>query len=151
MGTAQASRTTMVLNSWKEIAAYLGRGVRTVQRYERDLGLPVRRPRGKSRSAVIALTDELDAWLRNAPRNELDRLDKDDNGNGVVQFKGEIHNLRATQSLRELRERSRKLREENASLTVNLMRSLQVTRQLVTWARTTRAAGGGTFPKLLAQ
>ncbi len=32
----------MVLNSWKEIACYLGRGVRTVQRYERDLGLPVR-------------------------------------------------------------------------------------------------------------
>ncbi len=38
-----------------------------MQRYEHDLGLPVRRPRGKSRSAVIALTEDLDAWLRNAP------------------------------------------------------------------------------------
>jgi hypothetical protein len=52
-----------VLNSWKEVAAYLGRGVRTVQRWERELALPVRRPRGKSRSAVIAFRAELDIWL----------------------------------------------------------------------------------------
>jgi hypothetical protein len=69
MSAAQTPKG-LVLNSWKEIAAYLGRGVRTVQRYERDLGLPVRRPRGKSRSAVIALADELDNWLRNAPKQE---------------------------------------------------------------------------------
>ena len=31
------------LDSWKEIAAYLGRGVRTVQRWEREEGLPVHR------------------------------------------------------------------------------------------------------------
>lgn len=53
-----------VLNSWKEIATYLGRGVRTVQRWERDLDLPVRRPRGKQRSAVIAIKGDLDLWLR---------------------------------------------------------------------------------------
>jgi CheY-like chemotaxis protein len=52
-----------ILHSWKEIARYLGCGVRTVQRWEHDLGLPVRRPRGEIRSAVIALTSELDAWL----------------------------------------------------------------------------------------
>jgi hypothetical protein len=61
-----------VLNSWKEVAAYLGRGVRTVQRWERELGLPVRRPRGKSRSAVIAFKTELDRWLR-ASANDLAR------------------------------------------------------------------------------
>jgi hypothetical protein len=55
---------TQLLNSWKEIAAYLGRGVRTAQRWERDLSLPVRRPRGKDRSAVIAFTDELDRWMK---------------------------------------------------------------------------------------
>lgn len=31
------------LNSWKEIATFLGRGVRTVQRWERELQLPVHR------------------------------------------------------------------------------------------------------------
>ncbi len=60
-----------VLNSWKEVAAYLGRGVRTVQRWEQELGLPVRRPRGKSRSAVIAFKPELDKWLHQAPIEHL--------------------------------------------------------------------------------
>lgn len=70
--TSAASKVSMddktavnaeMLNSWKEVAVYLGRGVRTVQRWELDLGLPVRRPRGKPRSAVIALKAELDSWL----------------------------------------------------------------------------------------
>lgn len=52
-----------VLNSWKEIAAYLRRGVRTVQRWECELNLPVRRPRNRSRSAVMALSSDLDSWL----------------------------------------------------------------------------------------
>ncbi len=60
-----------ILNSWKEIAQYLGRGVRTVQRWERDMNLPVRRPRGKSRSAVIALRRELDDWLNHRPKRLL--------------------------------------------------------------------------------
>ena len=55
-----------ILNSWKEVAGYLGRGVRTVQRWEHDLGLPVRRPRGKARSAIIAMRSELDLWLQDA-------------------------------------------------------------------------------------
>jgi len=61
----------IVLNSWKEIASYVGRGVRTVQRWEADLGMPVRRPRAKSRSAVIAMADEIDKWLRSAPTAEV--------------------------------------------------------------------------------
>lgn len=60
-----------VLNSWKEIANHLGRGVRTVQRWERDLGLPVRRPRARSRSAVVAIADEIDTWLRSAPTADV--------------------------------------------------------------------------------
>lgn len=60
-----------VLNSWKEVASYLGRGVRTVQRWEQELSLPVRRPRGKSRSAVIAFKTELDKWLHDAPAEQL--------------------------------------------------------------------------------
>ena len=56
-----------VLNSWKEIANYMGRGVRTVQRYERKLGLPIRRPSGKSIGSVIATVAELDAWVTASP------------------------------------------------------------------------------------
>ena len=54
------------LHGWKEIAKYLGRGVRSVQRYEGELKLPIRRPVGKDRSAVFAFSDELDDWLQRA-------------------------------------------------------------------------------------
>jgi hypothetical protein len=59
-----------VLNSWKEIATYLGRGVRTVQRYEQNSQLPVRRLRGKTHGAVIAFPKDLDIWLRSASARE---------------------------------------------------------------------------------
>jgi hypothetical protein len=55
------------LTGWKEIANYLGKGVRTVQRYEREMGLPVRRPAKKSRAAVVATKAELDAWVAASP------------------------------------------------------------------------------------
>jgi excisionase family DNA binding protein len=55
------------LNTWKEVAEYLGRGVRTVQRWEKELKLPVHRPRGKARSTVIATAAELDEWVKAAP------------------------------------------------------------------------------------
>jgi hypothetical protein len=53
-----------VLSSWKDIANHLGKGVRTVQRWELERGLPVRRPHGHtSKSAVLLYRDEADAWM----------------------------------------------------------------------------------------
>lgn len=52
------------LNSWKEVAQYVGRSERTIQRWEKELGFPVHRPAGKLRSAVIAVTAEIDEWLK---------------------------------------------------------------------------------------
>lgn len=53
-----------VLSCWKDIAKHLGKGVRTVQRWERKFELPVRRPKGANRkSAVAAHPRDLDAWL----------------------------------------------------------------------------------------
>ncbi len=60
-----------VLASWKEIAAYLGKGVRTAQRWEQDMGLPVRRPYAHNQRTVIAVRADIDAWLRQQlPRAE---------------------------------------------------------------------------------
>jgi CheY-like chemotaxis protein len=53
----------MVLKGWKDVGKYLGCGVRTVQRWEK-LGLPVRRPTKGLRSAVMAITEEIDAWVK---------------------------------------------------------------------------------------
>ena len=52
------------LDSWKEIAAYLGRDVTTVQRWEKREGMPVHRHVHDKRGSVYALAPELDAWLQ---------------------------------------------------------------------------------------
>jgi hypothetical protein len=53
-----------ILTSWKDIAEYLGKGVRTVQRWEDELGLPVRRTGEGVKSGVLAIPEEIDAWVR---------------------------------------------------------------------------------------
>ncbi|HET8667754.1 MAG TPA: hypothetical protein VFM10_07215, partial [Terriglobales bacterium] len=66
-----------VLTSWKEIASYLGKGVRTVQRWERELGLPVRRPKPKEKQIVLAFPGELDRWVRHAnPYNSIAKMEQ---------------------------------------------------------------------------
>ena len=53
------------LDSWKEIAVFLNRGVRTVQRWEREENLPVHRHNHKKRGTVSALASEIMVWLIN--------------------------------------------------------------------------------------
>jgi hypothetical protein len=62
-----AEKTDHILTGWKEIAHHLHVGVRTAQRWELDLGMPVRRPHGRSRSTVVALDQELDLWVQSRP------------------------------------------------------------------------------------
>jgi hypothetical protein len=52
------------LTSWKEIAAHLGRDVRTVLRWEKERGLPIHRVPGVTGRVVFAYKDELDGWAR---------------------------------------------------------------------------------------
>jgi Tol biopolymer transport system component len=58
------------LDSWKEIAGYLGRGVRTVVRWEQENGLPIHRVTLEKRSSVYAFRAELDEWLRTGGEKE---------------------------------------------------------------------------------
>jgi TolB-like protein len=54
------------LDYWQEIAKYLGREVRTVQRWEREKSLPVRRLSSDgedNQPRVFAYKSEIDAWL----------------------------------------------------------------------------------------
>jgi hypothetical protein len=50
------------LDGWKEIAAYLRRSVRCVQRWERAEGLPVFRHPHKKGATVYAYRHEVDRW-----------------------------------------------------------------------------------------
>lgn len=52
------------LDSWKEIAAYLEREVRTVQRWEKKEGLPVHRHTHERLGTVYAYRFEIDAWWK---------------------------------------------------------------------------------------
>jgi len=52
------------LEGWGEIALYLRREIRTVQRWERNLGLPIHRLPVGRQNAVYAYPSELDQWYR---------------------------------------------------------------------------------------
>jgi len=66
-----ASETGERLEGWKQIAAYLRRDVRTVQRWERSEQFPVRRQLHRKLSSVLAFKRELDRWMecRCAPQS----------------------------------------------------------------------------------
>jgi tetratricopeptide (TPR) repeat protein len=52
-----------LLESWKEISTHLRRNVRTCQRWEQEMGLPIHRLDGTPKARVYAYADELDRWL----------------------------------------------------------------------------------------
>ncbi|MES2394028.1 MAG: tetratricopeptide repeat protein [Acidobacteriota bacterium] len=54
------------IDSWKGVAAFLSRDRRTVQRWEKDRGLPVHRVPGGN-GTIFAFKTELKAWLQSVP------------------------------------------------------------------------------------
>ncbi len=78
------AKSVRTLVSWKEIAAFLNRGERTVKRWERERGLPVHRVPGGERGSVFAYPDELAEWLK----GKSTELEADDaaTGNTTVDF-----------------------------------------------------------------
>ena len=78
------------LESWKEIATFLGKDTRTVQRWEKLAGLPVYRHAEGSVLNVYAYRSELDAWQRQdraLPANGTDGAD-DGRAAGVLPDRG---------------------------------------------------------------
>lgn len=68
-------QATHFLSGWKEIAIYLHKAARTCQPYEREVGLPILRPAGRSAPALMAVQDELDQWV-SAPHLRFDSATK---------------------------------------------------------------------------
>jgi hypothetical protein len=52
-----------ILESWKEIAAYLGHSIRCCQLWERKMKMPVHRLDETPKAHVFAYKSELDHWL----------------------------------------------------------------------------------------
>ncbi len=125
-------RTTPTLNSWKEIAVYLGRGVRTVQRWEEELGLPVRRIRDTNRSPVFAFERDLQAWLQR--RRESGALAESSPHPGRFRHSASYAELRGrARAVREghstVHERARAAREQAQELTSRIVRLIADQRQ----------------------
>ena len=97
MSTLGSTSPVRVLSGWKEVAKYLGSGVRTVQRYERELGLPIKHPSSK-RGSIFADVMALDAWVNAKP------MRKSVTGHGCFETKVE--------DLREALVQNRRLREQ---------------------------------------
>ncbi len=112
------SEESTVLSSWKDIARYLGKGVRTVQRWERHLGLPVRRPIGASqKSAVLLYRGDVDAWL--ATRFSARGLEKSE-------AQADKSSRAARSTLREGIRTARELRTANHKLTEQITDSIRL-------------------------
>jgi TolB-like protein/Flp pilus assembly protein TadD len=67
------------LDSWKEIATYLRRDVRTVQRWEKTEKLPVHRHVHEKQGTVYAFKSEVDDWARGRRLSD----DDSDPGNAI--------------------------------------------------------------------
>lgn len=111
--------TRRVLSGWKEIADYLGKSVRTVQRLELTAGLPIRRPAGKPRCSVIATTAEIDAWVQATPLREAFTLRR------------QATNTNALDSFRKVLKEHRQLRHDMVKLRSELRTAMVAMRETV--------------------
>ncbi len=105
-----------VLSSWKDIDRYLGKGGGTVPPWERQLGLPVRRPVGASqKSAVLLYRRDVDAWLATRfsarPENQETAL-------------ANTHLARST--LKERIRKAQELRSTHSALTEQIQESIRL-------------------------
>lgn len=107
-----------VFTSWKEIASYLGKGVRTVQRWEAQFGLPVQRPNAHAKGIVRATRDELDQWIATRWSPRSGKLELPD---GSVEFRPPAADPSTKAGIEVMEE----LRFQHRALVVGLQQSLE--------------------------
>lgn len=116
----ETSSSSHILSGWKDIANYLGKGVRTVQRYEGDLRLPVRRPGGRARGSVVATKEEIDSWIAASPIREHSKPEGTD-----------TPRVLSMETMKERIEEMVRLRAQMRELRVDLRASLHVLNESV--------------------
>ena len=121
--------STEIFSGWKSIAKYLDKGVRTVQRYEREHGLPVRRPAGRRKGSVVATKAELDAWLTAGPIRQQFRIART----------GPEMSIGALQALKQSVEDMRQLGKQMWDLRAEVHASLEMLRSSIAFASTETA------------
>jgi hypothetical protein len=124
-----------VLTGWKEIAKYLSMGVRTVQRYEREQGLPIHRRRGNLKGPVLAVKLELDEWVGSFPKPL------------IFDSKVQLRLQPGRDGLRTRISRGRLLRLEALRLGIQLLASIATLQKTIAISQnaTLRVVGAGTI------
>ena len=86
----RAGDASRQLHGWKDISAYFGRSVRTVQRWEHDFGLPIRRF-GMGRAEVVhAYVEELERWRATAEAEAARKVPDASAEEGAGLAKGQV-------------------------------------------------------------
>lgn len=120
------ARTPEILTGWKSIARHLGMGVRTVQRYERQMGLPIRRPAGKLQGTVLATKSELDAWVAASPIRQVFQLANPSSASPLR----DLHAIKAgVAEMHVLRAQMAALRDEVRNSMWSLSNSIEILRK----------------------
>jgi hypothetical protein len=122
-------RDPLQVHSWKEIAAYMGRSIRTVQRMEK-FGLPVRRITTSVKASVSADSRDIDIWLASA------------RAHGVANAQS-AEQIFLRGSLKEALSMSRALRKEMVKLREERRQDMIVLKDLVQQLKRTMAATEG--------
>jgi hypothetical protein len=76
------------LNGWKEIASHFGKSVRTVQRWEKELRLPIHRIHTPNGEIVFAVVAELKQW--EAAQSCLPAAEGDEQNGGLAAQPSEV-------------------------------------------------------------
>lgn len=79
------------LESWKQIAGYLGRSERTVRRWETSEGLPIHRQQHERQDRVFAYKHEIEAWSRLRTKRPYRRLDDREQASSPVDRSGNTY------------------------------------------------------------
>src|SRR5215467_2190070 len=132
-GKSKTPGDRQYLTSWKAIAEYMEAGVRTVQRYEREFGLPVRRPTCKLRGAVMATRAEIDAWVAAAPIRKTFRLVRTEQNSRAQSSYNKIEE--GVIAMRKLKAQMQALRTETRSALNLLIDRVSAVRLLMPPAR----------------
>lgn len=107
-------RASGLLSSWKEIAAFLNKSVRTVQRWEKELGLPLHRPVSANQRVVLAFEHELNRWVRT--RSNHSSQGTNGLGNHSDREQHRAYRTRATERLKAVARTARASQVRCASL-----------------------------------
>ena len=120
MNIKSARVDSEVFTCWKDIARYMGKGVRTVQRWEEKYGLPVQRPLGvTSKTSVIVRRHDLDMWLEERWSDRQHRQ----NGSHVPREDPVITLGAQIRTARELRSANRELIREISAVLHSLVQN----------------------------